>query len=256
MKRGLLIYDSEGAKRNFWFIEQIIASSKERGLDVKLVTLPEACFEAADFAIVRAIAPEINAKLESEGVRVFNNALTSKTANDKWLTYLLCKRLGLPVMPTALVGQVENARYPIIVKSRSGHGGSEVFWVEGEEKLSSYPKHYIAQEPCSELGKDMRVYVVGGKIVYSVLRTANSGFKSNFCLGGSARLAEPDENQKRCVLKICDYLKPDFAAIDFIRHNGGWVVNEIEDAAGVRMLYDLKVCDFVKEYVNYIAEKL
>lgn len=122
MKRGLLIYDSEGAKRNFWFIEQIIASSKERGLDVKLVTLPEACFEAADFAIVRAIAPEVNAKLESEGVRVFNNALTSKTANDKWLTYLLCKRLGLPVMPTALVGQVENARYPIIVKSRSGHG--------------------------------------------------------------------------------------------------------------------------------------
>ena len=101
MKRGLLIYDSEGAKRNFWFIEQIIASCKERGLDVKLVTLPEACFEAADFAIVRAIAPEVNAKLESEGVRVFNNALTSKTANDKWLTYLLCKRLGLRVTAAA-----------------------------------------------------------------------------------------------------------------------------------------------------------
>ena len=39
-------------------------------------------------------------------------------------------------------------------------------------------------------------------------------------------------------------------------HNGKWVLNEIEDAVGARMLYSLADFDIVKEYAAYIAERL
>ena len=268
--KGLLFYDDIGAKRNEWFISRLIESANELGHELELVIfdgkLPSlARWDGCDFAIVRTIAPRLNEWIEGFNIPVFNNAKTSFTANNKYHTYLYAWQRRIPVMPTL---QPSNFREiamhlapPYVLKTVDGHGGSEVFLVETEQKcqelLSIYDvKRIIVQKVCSEPGVDMRVYVMGGKILAAVKRTSDTDFRSNFSLGGRAQITETPEEVSDIVSRIAGDLECDFVGIDFIRHEGKWVLNEIEDVVGTRMLYSLTDIDAAKLYMEYIINKM
>lgn len=254
---GWLIYNAQGAEKNAWFIQRLKDEAAKRGarLELKICDGTER-FENGklpDFAIVRSILPQINAALEKRGVRTFNNAKTAEVACDKWETYLLCKRLGIPVLPT-VQAEAGGLSYPLVYKSRSGHGGAEVFWAESEREVTQ-KEGYILQKPCEILGKDMRVYAVGGEIVAAVLRESQTDFRSNYSLGGNVTLASADERQKQIVRKLYGELQFDFVGIDFLPTTEGWVLNEIEDAAGTRMLYGCSKIDIVPLFMEYVLKK-
>lgn len=267
--KGLLIYDAEGKARNEWFIGRLIEAAKRRGHELDLFIYSEGDdipgTEAYDLAIVRTINPCINDRLEEVGIPCFNNALTSRIANDKWQTYLFAGELGVPVMDTTdriVYGDIaDSLGVPFVLKAVDGHGGSEVFLVDNEQKckelLSSLSnKKVIAQKLCSEVGVDMRVYTLGGKILAAAKRTSESDFRSNFSLGGRAEICTPDAEIENIVQKVYEALSCDFVGIDFIRHGGKWILNEIEDVVGTRMLYALTDIDAADEYIGYIVNKM
>ncbi len=260
--KGWLIYDREGAARNRWFIERLQSEAARVGLTLHLRVYEEdeRFFDAEKpaFAIVRSILPHVNARLESWGVNVFNNAQTARVACDKWETYLLCKKLNIHVLDTALFSKY-TGEYPRVIKSCDGHGGKEVFWANSRAEAESFlqaGKRYIAQQPTDTLGKDTRVYALGGNIVAAVLRTSHSDFKSNFSLGGNVELTTPTEEQKAIVQTLYKHLQFDFVGVDFLPYQNGYVVNEIEDAAGTRMLYKCSDIDMAKTFIQYIKERL
>ena len=39
-------------------------------------------------------------------------------------------------------------------------------------------------------------------------------------------------------------------------HDGGWVLNELEDPVGARMLYSLSDIDVAKTLIEYIKDKI
>ena len=41
------------------------------------------------------------------------------------------------------------------------------------------------------------------------------------------------------MIDIAALVQADYYAIDFVRHQGRWIFNELEDTVGARMLYDL-----------------
>lgn len=264
MKRGWLLYTRENAVKNEWFISSLRAELSKFGIQVTLKILPEnGDFDKAfteelpDFAIVRSICPKANEWLENRGVRVFNNAKTAQIACDKWQTYQFCKAQNIPVLPT-FQGPQKDISYPLVMKTADGHGGAEVFWVAGEEEYQKRRaeltnREYILQQPSDTLGKDMRVYAIGGKIVGAVLRSSTSDFRSNFSLGGSVEKATVNDEQKAIVKTLYDTLRFDYIGVDFLPHKGGWVLNEIEDSAGARMLYACTEIDIIKLYVGHIV---
>lgn len=267
--RGLLIYDTEGAERNSWFINRLCESMKlyGHGLDLVIYESDDDLGDASayDFAIVRTINPRINRHIEDLGIPCFNNYATSRIANDKWQTYLFAREVGVPVMDTAQITTYNEAARafgtPFVLKAVDGHGGSEVFLVDNEQKCKELlsllqNRRTIAQKLSSEVGIDMRVYVLGGKVLAAAKRTSLSDFRSNFSLGGSAQICAPDSEILSVVEKVCGALFCDFVGIDFIRHEGKWVLNEIEDAVGTRMLYSLTDIDAADEYIRYIINKL
>ena len=264
--RGLLFYDAVGAERNRWFIGRLIESANEHGCDLELVIAPDGTDDALkssfDFAIVRTIDPSLNRRLEEMSIPTFNNAKTSLIANDKWKTYLFARELGLDVMPTEKIEAVAPMLpFPYVIKTVDGHGGSEVFMARDAdeyEKISTAlaGKVKIAQCVCSEPGIDMRVYTLGGEILAAVRRTSNTDFRSNFSLGGNAELTEPDDTVINAVRLIYSKLGYDLVGIDFIRHGGKWILNEIEDVVGTRMLYSLTDIDAASVYIDYIIKKL
>ena len=267
--RGLLIYDTEGKSRNEWFIGRLIESAKKRGHELDLLIYSDSAdlsgAESYDFAIVRTINPEINKSLEALGIPVFNNSKTSEIANDKWETYLFARELDIPVMDTAsevIYGNVaKDLGTPFVLKAVDGHGGSEVFLVDNEQKCKELlsllaNKKLIAQRLCSEVGVDMRVYILGGKVLAAAKRTSKKDFRSNFSLGGSAEISTIDKEIEETLGKVYGALECDFVGIDFIRHGGKWILNEIEDVVGTRMLYALTEIDAADEYIGYIVNKM
>ncbi len=238
-----------------------------------------------DYVIMRVIAPELTQALEMAGVRTFNNGRTARIANDKWLTYECLTAWGIPVLATTRALSLQNSgtvcrkhlpgetgqegtalSYPVVVKAVAGHGGSQVYLAENVEQYADVldqlrkegvsQSQIIVQTFCDEPGKDLRVYVLGGEVYEAVLRSCETDFRSNFSLGGSIQLTTVTAEQKQVIAKLCQELQFDFVGVDFIRHQGQWVCNEIEDVVGTRMLYELTKKDAAAEYLDYIFQEL
>ena len=84
-------------------------------------------------------------------------------------------------------------------------------------------------------------------------RTSTSDFRSNFSLGGKAELVDITDEQQRIVERLQAHLGFDFIGVDFMPHAGGIVLNEMEDAAGTRMLYANGI-DIMPIYVKQILK--
>ncbi len=265
MKRGLLLYDGEGIARNRWFADRLREEAEAVGLTLTTAVLAPGerpALSGESFAVVRVIDPGLTAYLEAAGLRVFNNAATSRVANSKWETYRLAKALGIPVLEThRLTERQEPPFYPAVIKSFDGHGGKEVFLVRDADAYRALPeclqgRDRIAQPLCSQPGVDMRVYVMGDRVMAGMVRRSETDFRSNFSLGGQVTVGEVTASQREVVAALYEVLHWDFVGVDFIRHEGEWVLNEIEDVVGTRMLYRVAERDAAREYMQYIVKLL
>jgi len=222
--------------------------------------------EFPEFAIVRAILPSLNKQLELLGIPCLNNYQVSRICNDKaeCYRYLSAKRIPMPdtlfVANKEISGFLEKCPVGTVLKAVDGHGGSQVCLYDGnaEEILHIMGRSdMVAQEKVGNKNSDLRVYVIGGKVLASVLRKSNEGFRANFSLGGNVSLYSLSDTEKEMVQKIIDLFEFDMVGIDFILDdNGNLVFNEIEDVVGARMLYQCSDIDIVKEYLGYISKKI
>lgn len=261
---GALLYNKQDALNNVWFTDKIVRIAKRYGMNITLaLSDSDIAYDDISFVINRTRDFNIGKRFEERDIYCFNNSKTCEIGNDKWKTYLLCRELDLPVMNTVLYDGKEAAdsfSVPCVMKSIDGHGGSEVFWVNSAEEAadiaSKYPeKSFILQELSSELGVDMRIYMIGDYAVCGVLRKSRSDFRSNFSLGGGVEFFRPTARQREIAAVIQQKLNCDYVGIDFIKHRGEWVFNEIEDKAGARMLYSLGGIDICERFIQHIAEK-
>lgn len=265
--KGWLVYEQEGAERNRTFIEMHIEKGKKLGLDFSLVLcdngLPE---KIPDFAIVRAMRPDVSRELEARGVPVFNNSRVSEICNNKARTYEYLTANNIPVIPwvsaKAEDSPPEIKAYPVVIKPCCGHGGKNVTLIENDEEYrlareAISPDEYVIQPLATTLGRDMRVYILGGKPVAAVLRIGDGDFRSNFSLGGRVEKKELTDEEKDLITRVCEIFDFDYCGIDIMYHEGKPVINEIEDVVGARMLYATHPdTDIVDMYLEYIVKKL
>lgn len=283
MKRGWLVYNKKDREDNHDYIAWILNHAKKESLNLELVIREDIIIgikedkryvsykgktDIPDFAIVRTIDPLFSAHLEALGVRVFNNAKVAYITNDKGLTHHYMEQLNVPVVTTIFTKRdhlhAEKAPldFPFIVKSAKGRGGSEVYWVndqnEWQEMLrGTLPEDLIIQATNVQIGKDLRVYVVGKKIVASVLRTSETDFRANFRLGGNAAVYELTDEEEALVMKIVNHFDFGMVGIDFlIGLDGKLLFNEIEDIVGSRMLSALTDVNISYQYLKFIKKSL
>lgn len=237
---GILVYSKKEAERNAFSVQKFCEK-----LDVKLVE-PDYRGDA-DFVINRSNDYTIAEYYESKGIRVFNPSSLSKIANDKQLCYDYMESKGIEIMPT---------RYctpPFVKKPRNDHGGNGVVMCHSAD---DYDENMVCQAPASDLGRDVRVWVLGGEIICSILRKSDTDFRSNYCLGGSAEIYNLSSDEKALVNAVISLVDGDYYGVDFVFNNGKMVFNEIEDTVGARMVYDLTDIDILDMYIQNIIETL
>lgn len=241
--KPILIYSNEEALRNKFVVEKF-----NKALGTELVT-PDYRDEAS-FVVNRSNDYEIAKFYENQGIKVFNGAEFCRIANDKQLCYDFMEQNGIEILPT---------RYkvvPFVKKPKNSHGGNGVVMCND---LADYDDNMVCQKPATDLGKDVRVWVINGEIIASILRTSTTDFRSNYCLGGSASIYNLTDEETKKVKEIIDLVSP-FGAyyygIDFVFDNGKMVFNELEDTVGARMIYDLMDIDILEKYLNFIKNSV
>ena len=254
-----ILYDESDLEGNRFFADKLNIYAKKSGFDSEIVLTKDVdVYDPADIVISRTRDSDLTSELEDNGATVFNRSSVSRICNDKAYTYSFVKGLGIPILPYSLPGQEPPPGPPWVVKSRKGHGGSEVFRANNSKDLDSLLSQLSGRDPlvqtfASDAGKDLRVYVLGGKIIASIMRSSDSDFRANFKLGGKAELIEPSDEIVSMVRKITPELMADFVGIDFVFDHGRPYLNEIEDVVGTRMLYELTDMDPAKMYIDYIS---
>lgn len=237
---GVLIYTKKEAARNAFAVEKY-----KSFLDI---TLKNEDYDGeADFVINRTNDCEIAKRFEKRKIRVFNPSELSSLANDKQRCYEFMQKNGVPIMPIDYFG------LPAVKKPVDGHGGQGVVMINRQEL---HEVGFVYQKPCDTLGRDLRIWAIGGKIRSAVLRESKTDFRSNYCLGGSARVYALSKCERELVERVLSLVKSDFIGVDFLFDEGRLVFNELEDTVGARMLYTLTDIDIIKDYCDYIKTQL
>ena len=260
-----IVYEESGSIRNSTYIDMHLTRGKAYGIDFKLILCDEGLPEGKpDFAVVRAMRPDITRELESRGVRVFNNSHVSGICNNKARTYEYLHANGIPVIPWISATQEDIPpkidTYPVVIKPCCGHGGKNVTLIRNDDEYAAAraaiaPDEYVIQPLATTLGRDMRVYILGGKPVAAVLRTGDGDFRSNFSLGGKVEAKELTPDETDLVMRVCEVFDFDYCGIDIMYHEGKPVINEIEDVVGSRMLYATHDIDIVDMFLEYVKNK-
>lgn len=281
--KGWLIYDKQGAQDNHSYIQIHMEEAEKLGMEIQLKYAEKFLFgvkngnmfclyehnkvQYPDFVICRTIRPNLSAYLEQSGIMVFNNAKVADICNDKAKTHAYLSGNGIPMADTMFLKNKEFIEgYPkipvgTVIKAVAGHGGKQVFCKTSENKEDIIREigfsDVILQKLTGRAQQDVRVYVIGKRIIAAVCRTATSGFKSNFSLGGSVELYDLSEKEKTLVNKIIDQFTFGLVGIDFlIGDDGEFIFNEIEDVVGARMLYQCSNINLVGMYLEFIKKKL
>ena len=272
--KALLIYDKERGAKNQDYIQMHQQVGERFGITFDFVYGEESdsflVDNKPDFAIMRMTDYRLSKKLEQLGIPVFNNSTISQICNDKYLTltYVEEHAPDVPIVSYRFFFNHELSEnlcqtHPnCVIKAVDGHGGSQVF--STKESFEVIKKQmgnsdFLIQPFIHGPGKDVRVYVIGNKIIGAIERTAEPGeFRSNFSLGGHVKNYKLKEDEFKLVNQIIRLFDFGMVGIDFIIDDKGhFVFNEIEDVVGARMLFHCNPgIDLLEQYFSHILSRI
>ncbi|MCB1841143.1 MAG: RimK family alpha-L-glutamate ligase [Rhodospirillales bacterium] len=152
---------------------------------------------------------------------------------------------------------------PIIIKLIEGTEGTGVFLADDIKHAKNILKTFkqlsaplIIQEFIEESsGNDLRIFVVGDKIVASMERKSQDGdFRANIALGGAGFQVSITPEEEELALKACRTIGINIAGVDIIRSKRGPLVIEINvspDFCGDQGLEKIAGVNVAGEIIDY-----
>ncbi len=111
-------------------------------------------------------------------------------------------------------------------------------------------QHYIR----ASHGRDVRVLVVGGRVVAAMERRSQTGgFKSNVSLGGSAVAYNPPQDMVELAVRAAETLDLDVTGIDILFDEDGYRICEANSAPGFQGLERATGLDVPGAILRWIA---
>jgi RimK family alpha-L-glutamate ligase len=167
--------------------------------------------------------------LAARGVACVNGAPAIERTVDKFLASALLARAGLPTPRTIACERSEDALEAfeelggdVIVKPLFGSMGAGMTRVEDADvayrvfsALELERAVYYLQETLPHDGRDLRAFVVGGRVLAAIERVG-SGWRANLARGATARPAELSAAQERLCLEAADALGAGYAGVDLL----------------------------------------
>src|SRR5207244_834439 len=189
-------------------------------------------------------------RLEDRGVRVMNSPGAIERTVDKFWTSTLLEQCGLPTPDTIVCDDAEEAFAAfrelgdVIVKPLFGSMGLGMVRVSDEEMAFRVFKTieqirgvYYLQRAIEHEGRDIRVFIVGGRVLAAIERRSE-GWRTNLSRGGTARPVQLPEAWTALALRAAAAVGAEYAGVDLLPAADGTVyvleVNGIPGRPGLQ----------------------
>ncbi len=258
--------------RNLYSTRRLVEAGEERGHTVRVINHkrcymnivshnPQIHYNGEPIKGIDAIIPRIGASVsfygtavvrqfEMMGVYSVNESVAITRSRDKLRASQLLSRkgIGLPVTGFANApGDTEDllelvGGAPVVIKLLEGTQGVGVVLAETQKAAESVIEafrglkaNFMVQEFIKEAGgADLRLFVIGEKVVASMMRQGKEGeFRSNLHRGGTAEMVKLTPEERSTAVRAAQILGLNVAGVDMLRSNHGPVIMEVNSSPGL-----------------------
>ncbi|WP_186576251.1 ATP-grasp domain-containing protein [Aquibacillus kalidii] len=218
-------------------------------------------------------------QLESMQIPVFNSATAIDICDNKITTYQKLAENGLPIPKTVAAPKIfanvqdidletfypieKQMDYPMVVKEAYGSFGEQVYLVHNRKELDEIiteikDRPFVIQEfISSSYGKDIRLNVVGNKVVSSMLRSAANDFRANSQTEGVSEMYTPTEKEVELAIQATKAIGVDFAGVDLLfGPNQQPIICEVNSNAHIKKTLAATGVDVADHIVKYVISKI
>ena len=286
MTSSWVIYNGSLVSDKFADQARLVADAARRaGVDVTIMKNYEAMMDLSkdmvlpDFAVLLDKDILLGYFLKSRGVSVYNDPAIIDLCDNKATQYIQLAAAGLPMPKTIVAPKVypnfsilESGYFerviaelalPMIIKEGHGSFGMKVYLIENEaqfyEKVESLRGiDFVFQEfVASSRGRDIRVNIVGERIVAAMYRHSETDFRANITNGGVASQIELTAAQRNMALAAAKAVGATFAGVDLLFDvDEQPLVCEVNAAAHIRNILEVTGVNVADAMIAYILEDL
>ena len=240
---------------------------KNRVLDLPDVIIPRTGSGTGYFGLA------ILRHLERLGVPTVNPSHAIEATKDKLYAHQVFAEQGIDTPKTMLVKHPVNAAlvareigFPAVIKIMAGSYGKGVYMVNTQSEFQDFiefahgiktdeaiiVQQYIDTRP----GEDLRVFVVGGKVIGAIKRSSQDGsFKANITRGGGAEPFPINREIRDIALATARSLDLEIAGVDLLFGKDGYVVCEANSAPGFEGFEKATDINVAGEIIKYAKSK-
>ncbi len=203
--------------------------------------------------------------LEDRGVTVVNTPRAIERSVDKFYTTALLQDAGLPTPDTIVCERVDDAMAAVrelgdvIIKPIFGSMGHGLVRVSDPEvafrvirALEQTRAVFYVQRAVEHDGRDLRVFVVGGRVIGAIERTSLDGdWRTNVSRGAAACAFDLPAAWAALAIRAADSVGADYAGVDLLPSSGGDIyvleVNGIPGWQGLQRATGIDVAGAIVE---------
>jgi len=212
--------------------------------------------------------------LENRGLRVVNSPRAIERSVDKFYTTTLLHDAGLLVPETVVCERVEDAMAAVrsmgdvVIKPIFGSLGHGMVRVSDPDvalrvvrALDQIRSVFYIQRAIDHSGRDLRVFVVGGRVLGAIERRAPAGeWRTNVAIGGSATAVDISPEVERVALRAAAAVGADYAGVDVLPARDGALyvleVNGIPGWEGLQQATGLDVATAIVEHLERVRQPI
>ncbi len=262
-----------GTNPNLYSHKRLLEAGKARGHTMRFINLqhcymnisatkPEAHYRGGEIlknvdAVIPRIRPSltfygcaVTRQFQAIGAYCLNDSVAIARSRDKLRSLQLLSRKGIDMPITGFANSPSDTKdlikmvggAPLVVKLLEGTQGKGVVLAETQKAAESVINAFkslradiLVQEFIREAdGKDIRCFVVGGKVVGAMQRQAAEGeFRANLHLGGIASPIAIEEKERKMAIKAAKVMGLKVAGVDIIRSATGPKLIEVNSSPGL-----------------------
>jgi ribosomal protein S6--L-glutamate ligase len=272
--------------------KRLVEAAEERGHTLDIINTlrctmnitshrPTVLYEGETLTGYDAVIPRIGASITQYGLAVLrqfemmgvwsvNESVAIGRSRDKLRSMQIFAKHGLGLPVTAFAHDPKQTEEvmkivggaPVVIKLTEGTQGIGVVLGETDKSAKSVIEAFrganvniLVQEFIKEAGSsDLRIFVVGGKVVASMMRTgAPDDFRSNLHRGGSAKTIKITPEERSTAVRAAKVMGLNVAGVDLLRSNHGPVIMEVNSSPGLEGIENstgIKVADRIIEFIE------
>ncbi len=279
---------------NLYSHKRLVEAAEERGhkLDI-LNTLrctmnirshkPTILYNGETLTGYDAVIPRIGASIthyglavlrqfEMMGVWPLNESVAIGRSRDKLRSMQIFAKHGLGLPVTAFAHDPKQTEEvlkvvggaPAVIKLLEGTQGIGVVLADTDRSAKSVIEAFrgvnvniLVQEFIKEAGSsDIRIFVVGGKVMAAMMRTGAEGdFRSNLHRGGSAKSIKITPEERSTAVRAAKVMGLNVAGVDILRANHGPVIMEVNSSPGLEGIESATGKDVAGTIIEFIETK-